>query len=110
MHKPLSVLRHPGLLRFPTPSHLEVPEAELFRGLVERYRFDIGSVEVLTATLEARGEARRAREIIEAEGATIGDRFGQVKPHPMVAILKDSRRTFMEGMRALRLDVLELKA
>ena len=37
---------------------------------------------------------------------TMQDRWGQTKPHPLLATERDARAGFLAGMRALGLDVV----
>lgn len=90
----------------PAPSHLELPEKQLWLGLTGVHRFDdAASLAMLRTTLEAHQRARRCRERIDAEGETIRDRFGQLKPHPLLPAERDARAAFLAGIKALNLDV-----
>ena len=48
---------------------------------------------------------RQAQAVIEAEGPTTTDRFGQVKAHPMHTVERDSRAQMIQALRALNLDI-----
>src|SRR3954454_19447327 len=86
------------------PAHLEVPEAELWRAIIDDYLFaDAASLALLAAALEARQRMRRCREAIDREGETVVDRFKQTKAHPLLAAERDARAAFLAGMRMLNL-------
>jgi phage terminase small subunit len=88
----------------PPPSHLEPPEATLFRELVRDFQIDdAGAISLLTAACEAHQRARRARERIDREGEVVTDRFGQPRAHPCICMERDSRDAFLRSMRALNL-------
>lgn len=90
----------------PAPEHLDRPEADLWAAIVEDYRFeDAASIALLAAAMEARQRARRCREAIDRDGETINDRFGQLKPHPLLAAERDARAAFLAAMRLLNLDI-----
>ena len=48
---------------------------------------------------------QQARELIEAEGLIVEDRFGQKKAHPAVAIERDAKASFLRCIRELGLDI-----
>lgn len=59
---------------------------------------------ILTAAAEAHDRADQARQVIDAEGLTVTDRFGQVKAHPLLAVERDSRSAFARLVRQLDLE------
>jgi hypothetical protein len=44
-----------------------------------------------------------ARQLVQSEGLTVTDRFGQRKPHPAFSIERDSRTAFLRAVRELAL-------
>jgi phage terminase small subunit len=42
---------------------------------------------------------------IQQEGLTVEDRFGQVKAHPLLTVIRDAKSTFRNLYRSLGLDV-----
>jgi hypothetical protein len=48
---------------------------------------DAGGLALLRVVCESFDRAEFARAAIEREGATLRDRFGQSKPHPLLAII-----------------------
>jgi phage terminase small subunit len=88
------------------PAHLEPEEQALWRDLYASHSLDDPASLVLLATVcEARGRVRRCRILIDAQGETVVDRFGVIKPHPLLSAESHAQATFLGAMRALRLDV-----
>jgi hypothetical protein len=60
--------------------------------------------------MEAHMRMRRARESVAADGETFKNRFGELRPHPCVAIERDARDAYLRAIRALRLEPKPAKA
>jgi phage terminase small subunit len=73
--------------------------------LQREFELEDHHVRLLILAGEAWDRCCQARERIEAEGLTIKDRFDQMKPHPAVAIERDSRIAFARMLREVGLDV-----
>ena len=86
------------------PPHLSAAATRLYASVVEDYRLEAHHLASLTKALEAWDRAEQARRLVEAEGIVIANRLGERKPHPAVAIERDSRSAFLAGMRQLALD------
>jgi phage terminase small subunit len=92
-------------MKTPKPPNELSPEAgRLWRAILGDYTLDEAALMVLTATLQARDRAEQARQTLAAEGAIQADRFGQKKPHPALAIERDSTLAMMRGFRLLGFD------
>ena len=88
------------------PRHLEAAERTLWRSITQEFSFDDpASLALLRSALEAHQRARRCRLVIDKEGLTTRDRFGQVRAHPLLAAERDARAAFLASMRALNLDL-----
>jgi hypothetical protein len=88
----------------PAPSHLEEPERELFRSIVNEFRIDdAGSIELLVTACEAHQRCRLAREQIDKAGMIITDRFG-MRPHPLLKTEASARAAYLASLRALNLE------
>jgi len=88
------------------PKHLPVPEKRVYRSLVAEYNIrDVGGQEVLVSGLEAKARARKCREIIDREGMTTVDRWGQPKAHPLLATERDARAAWLQAVKLLNLDL-----
>lgn len=79
----------------PVPAPLPVPPApkgigararKLWKGLHGSWQFAPDELELLTLAVEACDRAHKAQALLDAQGVTITDRFGQAKEHPAVAI------------------------
>ena len=89
----------------PVPKHLEPEEATLWRSITAEYQLDDDAALMLLSTaLECRGRLRRIRLVIDREGESVRDRWGQSKPHPLLPAERGARDSFAKLMRALNLD------
>ena len=86
------------------PRHLSVEAKQIYRGLVDEYGIDdTAGLRILQASLESFDRATRARKQIDEDGMTVTDKYGQVRPHPLLANERDSRAAFLAGLRCLNL-------
>jgi phage terminase small subunit len=60
---------------------------------------------LLGTALEAFDRMRACQAAIAEQGATVPDRFGQLKPHPLLSAERDARAQLLMALRALNLDV-----
>lgn len=96
----------PTLKKPPAPRHLAKAERDLWRRIVDVFSFtDAASLAMLCAAMDAHQRARQARETITRDGMTFRDRFGQLRPHPLLAAERDARAAFISACRALNLDL-----
>ena len=92
------------------PKHLSAEAKKIFKGLVEEYQIqDVAGLRILQAALESFDRATRARKEIDKTGMCVMDKFGQVKPHPLLACERDSRAAFLAGLKALNLEIEGIK-
>jgi len=61
---------------------------------------------LLTTALEAFDSMRASQAQIERDGATFKDRFGQLRSHPLLPVVRDSRAQFLAALKALNLDLV----
>lgn len=87
------------------PEHLTNGSAQWWREVVQQYEMDSHHLLLLTAAAEELDAAAMARETVAAEGATYLDRYGQVRPHPMLDVGRKARNSFRLMVRELGLDV-----
>jgi P27 family predicted phage terminase small subunit len=93
------------------PKHLTKEAKKIFKELCEEYMLDdIAGLRILRVALEAFDRAQVARAEIEKDGMTVKDKFGQIKPHPLLPIERDSRAAFLAGLKALNLDLEPLNS
>lgn len=86
-------------------------EAENWRQrIIAEYEItDDAGLLLLQTALEAFDRLRNCQRDIGEAGETITDRFGQPKPHPLLAAERDSRAALMAGLKALNLDIEPLR-
>ena len=73
--------------------------------ILDEFQFDAedGSLEKLVAAGEALDRTRQAREIVDQNGCTVTNKYGEVKTHPAVNIQRDFSALFVKIMRELNL-------
>jgi len=92
------------------PKHLSPEAKRIWKEILREYAIDdAAGLRILRTALEAWDRAQGAREVIEQEGMQIVDRFGQSKAHPLLAVERDARAGFLQGMKALNLDIEPLR-
>jgi P27 family predicted phage terminase small subunit len=87
------------------PRHLSREAKGWWRRVMEGWELDDPSLLILESALEAFDRMREAQAIIEAEGITVKDRFGQPKQHPATLVERDSKATMLRTLKALALDL-----
>ena len=87
------------------PPHLTEASQRLFCRIVLDYglKGDDPALTLLRLALEAADRADEARQRIAQDGVLLADRFGQLRPHPSVAIERDSRLAAARLLRELGL-------
>ena len=92
------------------PKHLSKEAKKIWKSLIAEYSIDdTAGLKILRVALEAFDRAQTAREKIDLEGMTVKDRYGQMKPHSLIACERDSRAAFLSGLKALNLDIEPLR-
>src|SRR6266542_3766868 len=86
-----------------TPTHLKAPGKRLWSSVTGDYEVDAPGLELLRLACEALDRADEARRAIEHDGAYIADRYGNPRPHPAIAVERDSRLAAARLMRQLGL-------
>lgn len=82
----------------------------LEKRLVTEYQIvDSGGLAILQTALEAFDRMRDCQRVIQVDGATVRDRWGQVKPHPLLATERDARAQWLAGLRQMNFDLEPLK-
>ena len=88
------------------PSHLSKEAQGIYKKLSEEYDIsDAGGLEILRAGLEAFDRSQAARVLINKVGLVITDRFGAVKPNPLIACERDARAAYLQALKQLQLDL-----
>ncbi|OPY75187.1 MAG: hypothetical protein A4E65_03614 [Syntrophorhabdus sp. PtaU1.Bin153] len=92
------------------PSHLSPDAKKMWKGIIDEYEIDDpAGLKILRVALEAFDRGQMARETIDRDGLALRDKFGQLKPHPLLPIERDSRAAFLAGLKALSLDIEPLR-
>jgi P27 family predicted phage terminase small subunit len=86
------------------PRHLSRRSKAFWRAIVGDYDLSPHHVELLRRLCEAMDRADQARELLDAEGLTVTDRYGQVKPHPAATIETQNRIAVARLVRELDLE------
>lgn len=83
------------------------PEAKkAARKLFEEYKLDDGAgLELIFSFADSMTTELNCLSQIELEGMTIADRFGQVKPHPLLTVLRDARSQKLQALRLMNLPI-----
>ena len=93
------------------PSHLSPEAKKIWKKLVTEYGIsDAGGLEILRAGLENFDRAEKARANIDKVGLLVKDRFGAIKPHPLIACERDARAGYLQALKQLCLDVEPIKS
>lgn len=87
-----------------TPPHLRQETQKWFRSVLSDFDLEGHHVRLLTLAAEAWDQAQSAREVLDRDGQTYTDRFGQPKARPEVDILQNARIAFARLLRELALD------
>jgi len=92
------------------PKHLSAESKKVWKAIVEEYQIsDVAGLRILRVALEAFDRSQKCRLSIAKIGLLIKDKFGQLKPHPLLPIERDSRAAFLAGLKALNLDFEPLR-
>lgn len=86
------------------PTHLSPATRRWWRQIVDEYELAGHHLKVLQAACESWDRCQEARERLAVDGAYVPDRFLQLRPHPAVAVERDSRLAFIRAVRELCLD------
>ena len=86
------------------PTHLTASTRQWCRQILGTWSLEDHHLRLLFGAGKAWDRAMEAREVIDREGLTYLDRFGQVRPRPEVQIERDSLTLFTRMMRELNLD------
>jgi P27 family predicted phage terminase small subunit len=87
------------------PRHLRPATRRWWESVVGDYDLEPHHVRLLTLAAEAWDRCQQAREVLDRDGLTYTDRFGQPRSRPEVAIERDSRVAFARLLRELALDI-----
>ena len=66
---------------------------------------DGAGITLLEQALRALDRLTECQRIISKEGVVVKDRYGQDKPHPLLAVEKDARSGMLAAFKALDLEI-----
>ena len=93
------------------PNHLSDEARRWWQSLCSEYDLEDEQARLLLQTsLEAFDRLRECQRQIARDGASILDRFGQTKSHPLLATERDARSQMMQSLKALNLDLEPLQS
>lgn len=87
------------------PSHFEDIEKSLWRDVTGKFGFDAASLALLSTSLDAHARARNCRDRIDIDGPVTADRWGQLRPHPLLPAEAQARAAFLAGWKSLGLNI-----
>jgi phage terminase small subunit len=106
-----STSKLPADPRLTPPEGLSDAAASWWRRLIDQYAIDDDAGLLLLETaMRAMSRMEGATAAIAQDGATILDRFGQPKPHPLLAAERDARGQMLQALKLLNLSVEPLGA
>jgi len=87
------------------PPGLSVEAAALWRDIGAEFMVDdAAGLRLLRTACEALDAMRRAEAQVERDGPTYRDRYGGIKAHPLLAVVRDNRAAMLLALRQLGLD------
>jgi hypothetical protein len=87
------------------PANLRPATRKWFKSVMADYALEGHHIRLLTLAAEAWDQSQIAREVLDRDGQTYTDRFGQPKERPEISILNAARIAFARLIRELALDV-----
>lgn len=96
--------------RPPVPPGLSPEARRFFRDVSTEYAVtDPGGLRLLRTASEALDLMRAAQAVVARDGLTTTDRYGAVRAHPMLAVVRDSRTAMLAAIRQMGLDIEPLQ-
>jgi phage terminase small subunit len=87
------------------PAHLSPASRAWCEAVSAEYALEAHHERLLILAAGAWDQAEDARARLAADGTYLEDRFGMLRPHPAVAVLRDARAAFARLTRELGLDI-----
>src|SRR5262245_3935451 len=92
------------------PAHLRKDGRELWKRVLIEYELPPEALVVLALACEAQDRCQDARRMLDKYGTVFKDRFGQIKPNPLLIVERDSRAAVCRCLAQLKLDLEPLHA
>ena len=88
------------------PAGLSAQAREWWRQLAAEYDIaDPAGKLMLQTAMEAHDRMRECQKANSRDGASVKDRWGQIKPHPLLPAERDNRAAMLAALKALNLDM-----
>jgi phage terminase small subunit len=87
--------------KLPYPAHLTESSGRWWAETVETFDLRPDHRKILTIAAQSWDRYEQAREILDREGISFLDRFGQVRPRPELSTERDAKMTFLRALRDL---------
>jgi hypothetical protein len=88
------------------PKSLKTPGRKYWTDLQAAYGIrDAAGLQYLRKASELEDQIVELSAQIKREGRTFIDRFGQIKAHPLLSVLRDARSSQLQAMKALDFEV-----
>ena len=84
--------------------HLSRSSRALYRRIQDDYELGEHHLRLLQLLCEALTRAEKAQALLDEGALMVTDRFGQLKPHPMIAVKRDAEIAASRLLRELDLD------
>ena len=89
------------------PSHLSDEATGWWEELAKEFDVSDPAGRLLLQTaLESFDQMRRDQAVVDKEGSTVTDRWGQKKGHPLISSIRDARSQMLMALKQLNLDVV----
>lgn len=82
--------------------------AALWRAVVVDYELDSTESEILALACRALDRAARARAAVERDGEFVTGRYGDLKAHPGMLVVRDAESAALRALRSLHLSGIDL--
>ncbi len=82
--------------------------AALWRAVVKDYELDSTESEILALACRALDRAARAREAVDRDGEFVTGRYGDLKAHPAMLVVRDAESAALRALRSLHLSGIDL--
>jgi P27 family predicted phage terminase small subunit len=87
------------------PKGLSAEATRLWKATVDTWQLDAPALTLLEDACKSLDRRRAAEKLVQKEGMTQTDRFGQIKAHPCMGIIRDEISSFVRLLKQLGLDV-----
>ena len=91
----------------PTARPLSADAKRLRGELLDGAECDPGQLAILDTALAAWDRWQQCRAILDRDGLTTVDRWGQKKAHPLCSVERDSRAAYLSGLKLLGVDIVQ---